>query len=321
MRSLPLIAASLATCLTAFPAHAQESIPERVEAAWRGWAEEGGTEVSTLAVMQNGELVGEYAMGTEPDAAMPLASLTKAITAGCADAVPGLTADTKVGDLLGAGGPAAEARLGDLMTHTAGIWPDSTQGNAAVNFSDTPMIQEVAAVALGRDPQQGTPGTYAYNNENYALIGAMIEEATGESYAEACDAALFQPLGLETPVLDGPWAAHGSWGGWSMSAADFARFVRAEFGPEGRVGADPAAWDIAELGGGLGTLAGVLSADVEGRRFYWSFGQLCWNGAGDGSYFASYGGEWVVVVMHGDCIMDDARLQALDAVLFGAVFQ
>ncbi|NDV01575.1 serine hydrolase domain-containing protein [Pseudoroseicyclus tamaricis] len=305
---------AISLCLTAPAAEAQD-IGARLQEAWRGWVEEGGTEVATLAVLHDGELVVEEGLGAGADAALPLASLSKPLTAACALALPELTAQTKVGSLLGGKGTAAEAELGALLTHSAGIWPDATQGNAAIVLSEEPMTGEVARVALARAEQEGEPGSYAYNNENYALVGAMIEAATGESYAEACDAALMAPLGLQSAALTGPWVGQGPWGGWQMSAADYARFVEATFGPEGSV--DPASAPMLDLGDGFATLGGALSRELEGRRLYWGFGQLCWDGRGDGSYFASYGNGWVVVVLHNDCPPDE-RLAALDAALFEA---
>ncbi|WP_373356846.1 serine hydrolase domain-containing protein [Pseudoroseicyclus sp. CXY001] len=297
---------------------------ESVTEAWAAWAEAQGIAVTTLAVLAHGKLVAEEGIGTDAGTPRPVASLSKPITAACAAAIPGLTSQTRVGDLLGdlldGAGPAADATLAQLLTHSSGIAPDSTQGNPALIGVEATMIREVAAESLSRDPQEGTPGSYAYNNENYALIGAMIEAASGQSYVDACNAALIEPLGLATATLSGPWMGQGSWGGWQISAADLARFAWSEYGPEGRVGADPAARPRLELGDGLATTEGVLTVPLPAAEsdLFWSTGLLCWGDAGDGGYFASYGNGVVVAVTFAGCIAEGDALQALDAALFEA---
>lgn len=48
-----------------------------------------------------------------------------------------------------------------------------------------------------QQPFQFTPGErWAYSNSNYTLLGMIIEQASGMSYAQYLQAALFQPLGL-----------------------------------------------------------------------------------------------------------------------------
>lgn len=293
----------------------------RIENAWSAWVEAGGTETATLAVLRSGEVAHTAGRATSADAAMLLASLGKVVTAACIAALMEqgeLTADTRVGELLTEPGPAGAQTIGALLTHSGGIWPDSTQGRAPT-LAGSPS-ETVARRALRRDPQLGAAGTFAYNNENYAILGLVIETITGEPYDQVCRRLVLDPLGIDSAALDGMWGAHGAWGGWSMSAADYARLVWATFGPDTAIGAAPEAWPSVDAGGARYGM-GVLWRAMRGRTFFWSSGMLCWAGEGNGGYFASYGGEWLVVTLYADCLAGTDRLRDLDAALFRAAVQ
>lgn len=49
----------------------------------------------------------------------------------------------------------------------------------------TPRHAQVSATALARPDQEAARGNYHYNNENYALAGAMID-ASAADHATAC---------------------------------------------------------------------------------------------------------------------------------------
>ena len=302
---------------------------ERIVAAWTDWAESGETEGATIAVMRSGELVVSEGIGAAPDAALPLASLSKAITAACVARLPSpgaLSMDTTVEQLIDAAGPAVDWTVGQLLTHSAGIGPDATQGDASLQESTAPPTEAIAMRAIGREPQDGEVGTFAYNNENYnnenyAIVGRMIEVATGRTYAEVCAEAVFEPYGIDTGTMAGEWGAHGPWGGWSMSAADYARFAWATFGPDGAMGLSPDAWPSVAVGDGANYGMGVLWREIRERHLIWSSGMLCWDGHGSGGYFASYGGEWLVVTLYADCLDGTSRLMDLDRALFDAAIK
>lgn len=296
----------------------------RIEQAWSDWAEAGGTQRTTLAVLRNGTLVGSFGIGLAPDTAMPLASLSKVVTAACLEAElesDDISMETTLGDLgelPWVPDHAEELSVAELLTHTSGLGPDLTQGDAQLRGQKSPMIETVARRALARDPQAGVVGKFAYNNENYAVLGAIVEAVSGSSYESACRQAVLDPLGIQSANIEGEWAAHGPWGGWSMSAPDFAAFAWATFGPNSAIGANPADWPSADAGGDASYGMGVLWREIRGRKLFWSSGILCWNSAGDGGYFASYGGEWLVVALYNDCLDGTNRLRALDEALFKA---
>src|SRR5215216_3268179 len=89
-----------------------------------------------------------------------------------------------------------------LLTHTSGIrsytdmpeWPplwrkDFSVGELIDSFKDQPM--------------QFAPGTrWAYNNSGYVLLGAIIEQLSGLSYAQFVQQRIFAPLGMRQSYYD-----------------------------------------------------------------------------------------------------------------------
>jgi CubicO group peptidase (beta-lactamase class C family) len=108
-----------------------------------------------------------------------------------------------------------------------------------------PRHVHVTDIVLNRSRQRGTRGAFSYNNENYALLGRIIEVTTGQSYVDACQARVLDPAGVSA-TLSPRFGAYAAWGGWRMSMADHARLLWYWFGPQGRVGRDPLALPRAE---------------------------------------------------------------------------
>ncbi len=100
-----------------------------------------------------------------------------------------------------------------LLTHTSGIrsYTSIPAWQAAQRTDMTPA----QLVAVFRDqPMDFAPGEdWRYNNSGYALLGAIIEKVSGQSYADYLRARIFEPLGMrdtrvETQALI-PRRAHG----------------------------------------------------------------------------------------------------------------
>lgn len=150
-------------------------------------------------------------------------------------------------DFLGRGPDGLTAAA--LVTHTAGLGPDSTQDTMgrwlkSDVHQSAKVLEAVEGCALASEP-----GRYAYSSENYALLGLMIEAASGEGYRDACGARVFEPAGVDVPP---PSRTEGflPWGGWTMPSDDFAKLHAYWFGLEGAVGKDPFAQPHAEMGAG-----------------------------------------------------------------------
>lgn len=66
---------------------------------------------------------------------------------------------------------------------------------------------------------------FSYNVANYAGLGLVIQAVTGKTYTEACSELVLAPAGVTNAYMDPNWEILSSWGGWNMSAVDYARFL------------------------------------------------------------------------------------------------
>jgi CubicO group peptidase (beta-lactamase class C family) len=207
-------------------------------AAFDAWAADQGAEVTAIAVLRaDGTLTGDSL-----DIPFDLASNSKAITALCIHALVAegvLDWDTPLSEALAE--PAPETTVAELVTHTSGIAPDGTQWRMGLWLNETePRHARVTRIVLDRRSQRGTRGDFQYNNENYALLGRIIELATGAPYQDACRARVLDPAGV-SGGLSPRFAGFAGWGGWRMTMGDHARLIGHWFGPQGAVGRDPLA--------------------------------------------------------------------------------
>ena len=289
---------------------------EAILDAFEGWQAEHAISRASIAVITRGGTMVQKSYGQRSDRSVPLASLSKAITGACIAALQqqgvfDLGAD--VADLLDL--PGARGSLGAFLSHRSGLTPDRTQGQPwHLHPSRTPRHSEAATWAFAAP--RGADD-FSYNNENYAVLGAVIDSTAQEGYEATCRRFVFEPLGITTAHLDPVWGPHGAWGGWAMSVADYARFIKEWFGSGRNIDPEPLTWPHSKLGHGVAYVMGAFHRRHQGAQLFWHAGLLCWEGEGDGSYFASYGGDPVVVVSFSGCI-EDAGFARLDGVLFEA---
>lgn len=314
----------LAFLILLVPAQAgAQSVPDRLETAFRVWMNDTGAARGAIAIWRAGQPQRATGIGIAADAPVELASLSKAVTALCVAHLieTGVwTRDTTSRGVLGRGPDGISVSA--LLTHSAGLAPDQTQGMMR-QWLDTPedRAAEAARTALGRDNQDGSAGTYAYNNENYAILGAMIAAETGRAYADVCAGAVLAPAGVTTASHSDRTGGMASWGGWQMSVSDYARFLHWAFGPGGKIGRAPGRWPSVEIGGGAFYGMGMTQREFRGAMNYWHFGAHCYPGSLEaGSYAVSWMGDWSVVVAYDACVDWDAMV-ALDGALAQAVFQ
>jgi CubicO group peptidase (beta-lactamase class C family) len=88
-----------------------------------------------------------------------------------------------------------------LLTHTAGLERESPFSYwFTADFPDDKALRAAMATA----PLRSTPGTrWHYSNVGYALLGQVLGEAAGTSYADALKAKVLSPLSLDTSGADG----------------------------------------------------------------------------------------------------------------------
>jgi len=136
-----------------------------------------------------------------PDMVFRLGSTTKMFTAAALAglAVEGrIDLDAPIGKYI-AGLPPRLSRVtaGQLLSHTAGI------------HDEAPMYGSHDDSALGAGIRSWTddwlftaPGKiFSYSNPGYWLAGYLVEVLSGKPYADAMDARLFQPLGMQHTTL------------------------------------------------------------------------------------------------------------------------
>lgn len=182
-----------------------------------------------------------------------------------------------------------------------------------------PHHAEVTAKAFGRKTQEGTPGTYFYNNENYTILGEIIATQTGQSYRDYCGQAVLPESQYPTAGVSDRAAAFDAWGGWVMSVADYARFHAASFGEGSAIASDPETYPHVSVDGGAYYCMGTLWRHFRGEVNFWHFGAQCFDEFGAGSYAVSWQGQWGVMAAWDRCLPFDEMIE-LDQVLVRAVF-
>ncbi|MFB9420941.1 serine hydrolase domain-containing protein [Nonomuraea rubra] len=167
-----------------------------------------------------------------------VASLSKAITAVCVTSLVDkgkLTFNTPIAALPGfqkktgpwPRGSASSITVGRLLRHTSGITFDPTQYGMSLLPKTSTAERVLIRRALSR-PLGATPGTKeVYNNVNYAILGALIAHVSGESYEKYCRREVLVPRGAPTARIGPGTRAMGAFGGWEISAAEYANFARA----------------------------------------------------------------------------------------------
>ena len=238
---VPVAVVSLAIAiLTPFTANATAgTVQDRMNEALASWMFANKITNAGMAVMRDNELVGSYgrnAMAAESPA--QVASLSKAITAVCVmtlvddgrlrfgsrlDSLP--PSFDKAVDLAHAAPGAKGITIEALLRHRSRLTIDVTQGPGTGMPNVDASVAELAARGL-KQPLSTMPLSEVYNNVNYAILGVVIESVTSESYESYCSRMVLAPRGAHGRIGPGTRAL-GSFGGWEISAVDYAMFARA----------------------------------------------------------------------------------------------
>jgi D-alanyl-D-alanine carboxypeptidase len=93
--------------------------------------------------------------------------------------------------------------IAHLLTHTSGIAIYTDM--ASVRNAITPTTTPSEVINLFKNaPMMRAPGEqYDYNNSGYYLLGAVIEKASGMSYADFLAKRIFIPLGMNNTAYEG----------------------------------------------------------------------------------------------------------------------
>jgi D-alanyl-D-alanine carboxypeptidase len=101
------------------------------------------------------------------------------------------------GLVRGAGNDGRALPLRSLLTHTSGLY-DFT----AVTGGTVPVTpRQAVRIALTHPP--AGPGRFSCSNTNYVLLGLVIRQVTGHSYAAEARRRIIEPLGLSGTSFPG----------------------------------------------------------------------------------------------------------------------
>lgn len=309
MWRLPILVAAL---IAAVPVKAQ-TVAE-VEQAWRGWMTKNNRQNGGIVVLHKGTLIREATVGrVAAGMPVPLASLSKAVTGVCIGTLVDrgkISFDTPLSRALDRTfariGPPADTRLdkvtiGQLLSHRAGFDRGADPATSTLtaylrNETARRAASDARMKAVLRQRLVSAPGErYGYSNSAYQILGAVVEEASGQEYETYCKQAVLLPLGALGAELDPTWRVMSSYGGWRMSLADYGRFYQA-FVPGNRaIGERARRWMMSPEGKAIGGGAHYgLGTDVRplptGDANFWHWGR--WTAsitrARDGPLHASY---------------------------------
>ena len=89
-----------------------------------------------------------------------------------------------------------------LLSHTSGV-PNYTDFLDYADFEQTQATPQQIISRFRDLPLSFAPGTsFYYGNSNYVLLGMIIEQVTGETYADWMRVNIFQPLGMSDTGYD-----------------------------------------------------------------------------------------------------------------------
>ena len=158
-----------------------------------------------------GTLDHEASAGAGPDTPFAIASVGKTMTAVAVLSLVDrgiLSLDDPVADLLppAHAGDVAGLRLSHLLTMTSGL-PDYYTDDwfeAALAEPGTGQTVAAALEAVAGLPALFRPGRdFDYSNTNYVLLGAVLEEATGDTLADILRESVFAPAGMTDSFVFG----------------------------------------------------------------------------------------------------------------------
>jgi len=150
----------------------------------------------------------EWDIPNTPDTRFRLASVTKQFTAMLILQLSEkgkLQLDGKVSDYLPDYPKANGSRITiyHLLTHSSGVpnytsLPDFFQRHARNPYSPKDFIPVFSELPLEFEPGS----TFKYSNSGYFILGAIIEQITGMSYAKALQEYIFKPLHMDQSGYD-----------------------------------------------------------------------------------------------------------------------
>jgi len=104
---------------------------------------------------------------------------------------------------------AKQVTIHHLLTHTSGIELDDykpfnidNDKSKSLSESLTAQITHIDSINNGRRKNFKVLNKYDYSNEEYTLLGVIIERASGMSYAQYIEQHIFNPLNMKNSFVD-----------------------------------------------------------------------------------------------------------------------
>jgi len=265
------------------------------------WLQDQRIGRGAIAVSYNGRLIKSSGVRRRANNPAPVASLSKAITAVCvakalrqARKSPKLTLGEAIAEPLSRV-RIADARLrnvtiGQLVSHNSGIRSDYLVDTIRNLDSVNQERKQLQLRNIAQDRLTTAPGGgYYYNNANYLLLGLVIEQLTGQRYVNYCRSAVLQPIGVSQATLHRPWRVLSSFGGWEISAIDYAKFFDAYFPQNTVMGRNPFRTGMrANINTNLYYNVGMLMRKTPIGFNFWHVGSWRWRGNSRDAQFGAY---------------------------------
>jgi len=223
LRNLTALCALLLTGMThaATGTRLDQAMEQQIEKIVLQELSATGTPSASIAIVIDGQIVSTKAYGlaslkpkvaARPDMRYEIASISKEFLGTALvmlEADGRLSLDDKVSRYIPDAGPAADATIRQLLSHTAGIrdyWPQDYV------FED--MLKPISHDALlnrwAKQPLDFEIGSkWQYSNTGYVLAGVIFEKVSGEALFDFLQRRIFTPLQM-TSVINVDTGAIGS---------------------------------------------------------------------------------------------------------------
>jgi CubicO group peptidase (beta-lactamase class C family) len=210
-----VIAAAILSLCACSRAHV-DSKTARVDALFEKW-NRAGSPGCAVGISRNGSVLYEHGYGMAnlewgipitPDTVFPIASISKSFTAMSvlmAAERGQLSLDDEVQKYI----PEWQDRddhitIRHLLTHTSGVRDAFTMFGWGAHGDNADSNETIANILARQHGVNFKPGSeYQYNNSGYALLGALVKHATGQSLREYADVNIFKPLGMSHSLFQG----------------------------------------------------------------------------------------------------------------------
>ncbi len=98
---------------------------------------------------------------------------------------------------------AKKVTVEHLLTHTSGIPSYTSKPGFIAMMGQDRTVQQMLEM-MRRDRLEFEPGSaWKYNNSGYFILGAIIENVSGETYADYVAKHIFEPLGMRDSAYEG----------------------------------------------------------------------------------------------------------------------